>query len=63
MLVEVGGTQTRDPLLDRLIPTGAKAHFVLVVPATSPYKSLAEPIQANKGKAEPLNLASDSTDR
>jgi tripartite-type tricarboxylate transporter receptor subunit TctC len=35
----------------------AYADFVLVVPATSPYKSLAELIQANKGKAEPLNFA------
>lgn len=35
----------------------AYADFVLVVPATSPYKSLSELIQANKGKPEPLNFA------
>jgi tripartite-type tricarboxylate transporter receptor subunit TctC len=35
----------------------AYADFVLVVPAESRYKTLAELVGANKGKAEPLNFA------
>ena len=35
----------------------AFADFVLVVPSTSPYKTLGEMIQANRGKADSLNFA------
>ncbi len=35
----------------------AYADFVLVVPPTSPYGSLADMVRANKGKADPLNFA------
>ena len=35
----------------------AYADFVLVVPTESPYKTLADMVRANKGKAEPLNFA------
>lgn len=35
----------------------AYADFVLVVPAESPYKSLADLVRANRGKSEPVNFA------
>lgn len=35
----------------------AFADFVLVVPTNSPYRTLADMVQSNKGKSEPLNFA------